>query len=228
MGMTEIKIVALLPMKDNSERVPNKNLKLFAGKPLYHTIVNTLVKSKYIKQIIVDTDSEIIKNDLARNYKFIDIIDRPAEIQGDFIPMNSIIAYDISQLNSDFFIQTHSTNPLLTSETLDMAIEIFFNKRETYDSMFAVTRNQSRLYWKDGKPVNHNPSELLRTQDLEPIFEENSNFYIFSKVSFLNAGNRRIGLKPMMFEVDKIEATDIDDPQDFVIAEVLYNQLLRP
>lgn len=228
MGIKEINIVALLPMKGNSERIPNKNLKSFAGKPLYHTIVDTLVTSKYIKQIIVDTDSEAIKADIIRNYKFIDIINRPAEIQGDFTPMNSIIAYDISQTNSEFFLQTHSTNPLLTIESLDKAIEIFYDHKTTHDSLFSVTRIQSRLYWKDGKSVNHNPNELLRTQDLEPIFNENSNFYIFSKLSFSNAGNRRIGLRPLMFEVDKIEATDIDEPQDFIIAEALYNQIRQP
>lgn len=225
--MMAIKMVALLPMKGNSERVPNKNLKLFSGKPLYHIIVKTLTKSKYINQIVVDTDNEGIKNDIKTNFKFIDIIDRPDEIKGDFIPMNSIIAYDITQLNSDYFIQTHSTNPLLTVETIDKAIEFFISKLESFDSLFAVTRIQSRLYWKDGKPINHDPLELLRTQDLEPLFEENSNFYIFSRSSFFNTCNKRIGLKPIMFEIDKIEATDIDEPQDFLIAEALYNHLRR-
>jgi CMP-N-acetylneuraminic acid synthetase len=78
------------------------------------------------------------------------------------------------------------------------------------------------LYWQDGSPVNHNPTELLRTQDLPPVFEENSNFFIFSKTSFEEAGKKRIGLKPKMFEVNKIEAVDIDNPEDFIIAEQLY------
>ena len=84
---------------------------------------------------------------------------------------------------------------------------------------------QTRLYKADGQAYNHNPEELLRTQDLEPLFEENSNFYIFTKESFLNSGKKRIGIKPFMFEIDKIEAVDIDEPQDFVIAESLYKLL---
>ena len=85
--------------------------------------------------------------------------------------------------------------------------------------------SQTRLYWKNGTAINHNPSELLRTQDLPPVYEENSNFYIFSKDSFNNCGNNRIGLTPQMFEIDKIEAVDIDNPHDFIIAENLYNFL---
>ena len=88
--------------------------------------------------------------------------------------------------------------------------------------MFGVTKVQTRFYDKDAKPINHNPQELLRTQDLEPLYEENSNFYIFSKESFKNSDNKRIGLKPKIFEVNKLEAVDIDEPEDFILAELLY------
>ena len=115
-----------------------------------------------------------------------------------------------------------ATNPLLTSATLDRAIETYFSNLDEYDSLFSVTRLQSRLSGQDGSPVNHNSDELIRTQDLSPIFEENSNFYIFSKNSFNNAKKNRIGLKPQMFEVDKLEAIDIDEQQDFELAEILY------
>ncbi len=136
--------------------------------------------------------------------------------------MNEIIAYDLIQLEGDHFLQTHSTNPLLTSATLDRAIETYFSNLDEYDSLFSVTRLQTRMYWQDGSPVNHNRNELIRTQDLPPIFEENSNFYIFSKESFQHAGNNRIGFKPQLFEIDKLEAIDIDDLQDFELAEMLY------
>lgn len=224
MSIEEISISALIPMKANSERVPNKNLKLFNGLPLYHAIVKTLVSSKYLKYITVNTDSELIKKDLVDNFPFIQIIDRPQDLQGDFVSMNRIIENDISIIPSKYFLQTHSTNPLLTTETLDKSIETFFINKEKYDSLFSVTRLQSRFYWENGQPINHDPKELLRTQDLSPIFEENSNFYIFSKESFLKAGNKRIGRNPLMFEIDKLEAVDIDEIQDFTIAESLYKQ----
>lgn len=216
-------VTALLPMKGHSERVPNKNMREFNGAPLYHAVMRSLVASKYIDKVVIDTDSALIAEDAKKNFgeKAI-IIDRPQEIQGDFVSMNDIIAYDLSQLDGDHFMQTHSTNPLLTTKTIDEAIERYFKKLENFDSVFAVTKVQTRFYDKDAKPVNHDPKELIRTQDLEPLYEENSNFYIFSKASFASSGQRRIGTKPQMFEVGKLEAIDIDEPEDFELAKLMY------
>jgi len=218
-----MRIKALLPMKGNSERVKNKNMRDFNGKPLYHAIMNSLLSSKYIEKVVINTDSNIISKDAKTNFgdKII-IINRPKEIQGDFVSMNDIINYDLSKLDGEVFLQTHSTNPLLRSETIDKAIEKYFNDLDKFDSLFGVTKVQTRFYDKDANPINHNPEELLRTQDLEPYYEENSNFYIFSKEAFRNAGNKRIGLKPQIFEVNKLEAVDIDEPEDFKLAELLY------
>jgi CMP-N-acetylneuraminic acid synthetase len=222
-----MKLIALLPMKKHSERVLNKNIKLFGGKPLYHIIMQSLMESEYIERIAINTDSHHIAEDAQRHFERVRIIFRPEEIQGDFVPMNEIIAYDLGRLDGEHFLQTHSTNPLLRPQTIDKAIKIYFNDLNKFDSLFSVTRMQTRFYWSNGKPVNHNPQELLRTQDLPPVFEENSNFYIFSKTSFLNAGNNRIGLKPQMFEIDKLEAIDIDEPQDFDLAEILYTKKMK-
>ena len=213
---------ALLPMKGNSERLINKNLKSFNGLPLYHSIIYSLLAISAIDKIIINTDSEEIKNDALNNFSFVKIIDRPVEIQGDYVPMNKIIEHDLNIVDGEHFIQTHATNPLLEPETVHRAIERYFNSLANCDSLFSVTKLQTRLYCKDGSPINHNPSELLRTQDLPPVYEENSNFYIFSKDSFRRAGNNRIGLNPQMFEVPKLEAIDIDEPEDFVLAETLY------
>lgn len=216
-------MIALLPMKGHSERVPNKNMRNFAGKPLYHAIVNSLLAAKNISKVVIDTDSEVIKADALSSFERVQIIDRPKEICGDFVSMNEIIKHDISILKEEQnFIQTHSTNPLISGSTIDKAIDEYLKNISKYDSLFSVTRIQSRLYWKDGKAINHNPAELLRTQDLPPVFEENSNFYIFSRNSFVAANDKRIGLKPQMFEVNKLEAVDIDYEEDFLLAEMLY------
>jgi CMP-N-acetylneuraminic acid synthetase len=222
-------ITALLPMKGHSERVPDKNMRNFGGKPLYHAVLNSLLKSQYITQVIINTDSEIIKKDVINNFNKVRVIDRPENIRGDFVSMNNIIAYDISQIESEHFLQTHSTNPLLKTETINAAIETYFTKlTEGYDSVFSVTRIQSRLYWENGTAINHNPNELLRTQDLPPVFDENSNFYIFSRKSFVANNNKRIGIKPFMFEMNKLEAIDIDTEDDFILAELLYkHQLIK-
>lgn len=220
-----MKVTALLPMKGNSERVPNKNMKDFNGAPLYHAIMKSLLASKYIDQVVINTDSVKISEDATAAFgDRVVIVNRPVEIQGDMVSMNDIIAYDIARLEGEHFLQTHSTNPLLTTETIDHAIETYFESLDKNDSVFGVTRLQTRLYDKNAQPVNHNPQELLRTQDLEPLFEENSNFYIFSKKSFAEAGEKRIGLHPKIVEVNKLEAVDIDEPEDFELAELLYKK----
>ena len=208
-------------MKGNSERVVNKNLKDFCGKPLYHSIVSSLVVCDYIHKIVINTDSDKIKEDVSKFFPEIIIIDRPSEIQGDYVSMNKIIHYDLSIIDGEHFIQTHSTNPLLSSRTIDKAIKCYFDQIDSYDSLFTVTRLQTRLYDEHKKPVNHNPKTLERTQDLEPLFEENSNLYIFSKSSFYKAGSERIGLNSTFFETEKIESIDIDTNEDFFIAESL-------
>ena len=220
------KITVLIPMKGNSERVANKNLKLFNGKPLFHAIIDELITSKYIKKVIINTDSDLIAESAINTYQdFVSIHKRPKNIQGDFVSMNKIIEYDLNNSDSDIYIQTHSTSPLLAIKSLDAAIEKMINKATDFDSIFSVTKIQTRFYDKNGNPFNHDPKELLRTQDLEPLFEENSGFYIFTKESFKNADNKRIGLRPLMFEIDKIEAIDIDEPSDFIIAETLHKLL---
>ena len=219
-------VTLLLPMKGNSERVPNKNLKLFNGKPLFHAIIDELINSKYINKVIINTDSDLIAKSAINTYKdFVSIHTRPKNIQGDFVSMNKIIEYDLNNSDSDIYIQTHSTSPLLAIKSLDVAIEKMISKATDFDSIFSVTKIQTRFYDKNGNPFNHDPKELLRTQDLEPLFEENSGFYIFTKESFKNADHKRIGLRPLMFEIDKIEAIDIDEPSDFIIAETLHKLL---
>lgn len=223
------KIVALLPMKGNSERVPNKNLKDFCGKPLYHLVLETLLASKYITQVVINTDSKNIKQDVEKHFDPRVIIhNRSEEIQGDYVSMNKVIASDISKYKADLYVQTHSTNPLLKTASIDSAIEKMINHQaeENVDSIFSVTKIQTRLYDQNGNAFNHNPNELIRTQDLPPLFEENSNFFIFTEESFQKSGGKRIGNHPEMFEIDKLEAVDIDEPQDFIIAQALY-KLLR-
>ena len=104
MAKEKLKIAALVPMKKNSERVPNKNMKLFNGKPLYHAIINTLLKSTYIDSIYIDTDSDLIINDVQINFPTINIINRPIELQGDFVSMNEIINHNLTILMIHYFL----------------------------------------------------------------------------------------------------------------------------
>ena len=207
-------------MKEHSERVANKNIRDFCGKPLYHYILKSLEACPYVSQIYIDTDSQFIANDAPKHFD-VQIIERPMELRSDFTPMNEIILYDLSVIEGDYFLQTHSTNPLLRTETITRAIETFLHSLPKYDSLFSVTRLQTRLWDAQGRPINHDPNVLLRTQDLPPIYEENSNLYIFTRAN-LETRRNRLGERPMMFEIDALEAYDIDEELDFRIAEYLY------
>lgn len=214
-------ITALLPMKGHSERIKDKNIRPFNEKPLFLHILETLHNTPQITKIIINTDSEVIAT-MATEYTKVTIHKRPKELCGDFVSMNNILAYDIAQVNETHFLQTHSTNPLLRSETIEKAVNKYFdNLKIDKDSLFSVTRHQARFYSSEENAINHNPIELIRTQDLPPIYEENSNLYIFSKDSFKKADNKRIGNRPLLFEINKLEAVDIDEHEDFLLAEAI-------
>lgn len=218
------KIIALLPMRHHSERVPGKNYRLLAGKPLYHHIINTLIDVPEIDSILVDTDSPVILEGLAEHFPEVLTLSRPEYLRGDLVPMNDILLHDTSVVDADYYLQTHSTNPLLRSGTISEAIKSFINHLPEYDSLFGVTRLQTRLWDGDGNPINHDPGVLLRTQDLPPVYEENSCIYIFQKDKLVLRRNR-LGEHPLMFEIPAVEALDIDEELDFIVADTLYRQM---
>jgi len=210
------KIKALVPMKGHSERVPSKNIRLIEGRPLFHWILESLSKSQYIDEIIINTDSDEIADNACTNFD-VTILKRPEKLCGDMVSMSPLIKYDISQTSGNLFLQTHSTNPLVKTETIDKAIETFY-KLSDHDSLFTVTPMWTRIFWKDGRPINHDPDNLIRTQDLDPIYEENSCLYIISRDIF-NQRENRLGFKPKMMAMDPIESIDIDEDHDFELAE---------
>lgn len=221
--MTTPRIVALVPMRDQSERVPGKNYRTLAGAPLFHHILQALQSCRGIAEIAVDTDSPSIKAGLAEHFPAVRVIERPEHLRAGEVPMNEILLHDTAQIPADYYLQTHSTNPLLRSQTIDAAIDAFVNALPDADSLFSVTGLQTRLYDVEGKAVNHDPKELLRTQDLPPIYEENSCIYIFGRASLVEHGHR-IGTKPLMFPIPRNEAWDIDEELDFQIADFLMQQ----
>lgn len=216
-------IVALVPMRHHSERVIGKNYRDFGGKPLYAHIIQTLTDCPQISKIVVDTDSPDILNGVAEQFPQVILLKRPDHLRAGTTPMNDVLLHDISQVKGDFYLQTHSTNPLLKTETVQNAIQLFLEQYPVYDSLFGVTRWQTRLWNQLALPVNHNPAILLRTQDLPPIYEENSNIYIFTEET-LRRKHNRIGERPLMFEIPRLEAMDIDEPLDFEVAEFLYKK----
>jgi CMP-N-acetylneuraminic acid synthetase len=220
------RIVALVPMRHHSERVPGKNYRPFCGKELYHHIIETLLDCELIDEVVINTDSPIIMKNAPQHFPQIRLIERPQHLKDDAVPMNDVLLYDVTQVESDYYLQTHSTNPLLSTETVTRAICLFLDNCPSYDSLFSVTRIQTRLWDGMGRAINHNPAILLRTQDLPPIYEENSCLYIFSR-STLETRHNRIGRQPLMFEIDAEQAWDIDNETDLRIAEFLYCERMK-
>lgn len=218
-------LVALVPMRHHSQRVPGKNYRPLAGKPLYQHIIEALLNVPEITAILVDTDSEPVMDGLARNFPQVRVIPRPEHLRAPEIPMNEILAYDTAHIEAEFYLQTHSTNPLLRAETLSAAIRRFLAVYPAFDSMFSVTRLQTRLWDQLTRPINHNPAILLQTQDLPPVYEENSCFYLFTRANLL-ARRNRLGERPLMFEIPRLEAVDIDEEADFEIADLLMRRRL--
>jgi len=222
--MRNIKIIALMPMKGVSERVQNKNMRLFNGQPLCSIMLDKLCASSLIDKVIVNTDSVEIKAFIENRYKNVVVIERPPYLLGHDVSMNKIIDYDINLFPADLYLQTHSTNPLLKEETITAAIQTFIDGKPKKDSLFSVTRFQTRFYHESGEALNHDPEVLIKTQDLPVMYEENSCIYLFTKEAF-EKNKRRIGDNPILFEMEQIEAVDIDVEEEFVLAEKLHKVL---
>jgi CMP-N-acetylneuraminic acid synthetase len=217
------RVVALLPMKGHSERIKGKNFRSFCGKPLFRWILDTLLSLSEIDLVVINTDVTSTFEELGiHRLPRVQLRERKTALCGDLISMNLVLEDDIAAAPADLYVMTHSTNPLLQAGTIARAIATFVEKRAggEADSLFTVSRFQSRFYGFDGRPINHDPANLVRTQDLEPLFEENSNLYVFTADSF-HAARARIGSRPMMFETPRIESVDIDDQEGWELAEAI-------
>lgn len=222
-SVTRPLVAAFVPMRHSSERVVGKNYRPLGGRPLFHHILATLLAVPLIDRVVIDTDSPLIAADARQAFGSVEIIDRPEALRGGDIPMNDVLLHDVDVVAADLYVQTHSTNPLLRSETIEAALQTFLDARDRYDSLFTVTPLQTRLWTEDGHALNHDPSVLLRTQDLPPVMEENSCLYVFDGATLRRRQNR-IGDRPLLFPIAAEEAWDIDEELDWTIVEVLYER----
>jgi CMP-N-acetylneuraminic acid synthetase len=220
---TNPSIAALVPMRHSSERVPGKNYRDFAGKPLFFHITESLLQCKLISQVVIDTDSPMVIDLCKEHFPQITILERPEHLRDGSIAMNDVLLNIIDQVPADFYLQTHSTNPILAPDTIQKGIEKFYEIYPMYDSLFSVTRKQVRYWDPLARPLNHNQNILLRTQDLPPVYEENSCMYLFTK-DILERKHNRIGDRPYLYEMPEIEAQDIDVELNFLVAEFLFKQ----
>jgi CMP-N-acetylneuraminic acid synthetase len=216
-----MKTVAVVPMKLNNERLPGKNTKSFQnGKPLFQYILSTLRDVKNIDDIYVYCSNESIKDMLPDGIKY---LKRDEKFDTSTTKMNEILKAFSNEVHSDLYVLAHATAPFIKSQSIDEALEKVLSGE--YDSAFSVKALHEFL-WKDGKPFNYDLAAIPRTQDLEPLYQETSGFYIFNNET-INKYNRRIGMNPYLKEVSEIESVDIDNPEDFDIADAIYNMQLN-
>lgn len=212
-----MKKIAVVPMKLNNSRLPQKNTKSFTnGKPLCHYILSTLLSVEEIDEIYVYCSNPDIVNYIPDGVKY---LKRSELLDQDSTKMNEVLLAFAKEIPADIYIMTHTTAPFITKESIQKGLKSVISRK--YDSSFAVRKLQDFI-WKDGKPFNYDLNNIPRTQDLPPLYEETSGFYIY-KSEIIMEFNRRIGNNPYIVEVGQIESIDIDELEDFIIADAIYN-----
>lgn len=215
-----MKIVAIVPMKLNNRRLPQKNTKSFTnGKPLCQYILDTLLTVNCIDETYVYCSDPSIQSYLPNGIKY---LKRSSSLDRDTTKMNEILYCFAKEIPADIYVMTHTTAPFITKDSIEKGINAVLEAG--HDSAFAAEKVQDFL-WKNGLPVNYELDNIPRTQDLEPIYKETSGFYIY-KNEVISKLNRRIGNNPFIVEVNEIESIDIDEPEDFILADAVYNYML--
>ena len=213
-------IVAMVPIKLNSERVKEKNLRpFFDGKPLVQFILEALKGSKRVDEIYVYCSSERIKEYLIDGVKF---LKRPDYLDLNTANCNDIIREFMKEVDADYYVVSHATGPFTKSESIDKCIDIVVGSNQ-YDSAFTVEKIQTFM-WENGKPMNFDVDHFPRTQDLPPVYMETSGAFVFPKWVF-EKYNRRVGVKPCLVEVEPLESLDIDTEYDMTVAQAIYKYI---
>jgi CMP-N-acetylneuraminic acid synthetase len=211
------RIVAFVPIKLNSERLPNKNILEINGFPLCYHIFKTLSDINLVDEVYVYCSNEIIKEYIPEGVKF---LKRDSLLDGDKVKGYDIYNSFINEIDADIYILAHTTSPFIKSTTIINSMNKMLN--EGYDSAFSAEKIQT-FAWYNNSPINYKLDDIPRTQDLEPVYIETSGFYMFEKEIFTKH-KRRIGFNPFIQKVDYIEAVDIDTKEDFDYAISLINK----
>lgn len=216
-----MKTVALIPIKLGSKRVPGKNTKpFFDGTPLMSFIQQTCLDAKNIDEVYVYCSDDAVIPYVLPGVRY---LKRPEYLDGDSINANDFIREFMKSVDADIYVNAHTTSPFAKHETIEELVDKVASGE--YDSAFCAEPIRTFM-WENGKPINFDPDHFPRTQDLPMIYGETSIAYVFTKDSFTKH-NRRLGSHPFIKEVSKIEAIDIDYPEDFEIANAIYKEVIK-
>lgn len=222
-------MTVFLPCRAGSERIPHKNTKAFAGIEggLVRLKLQTLLTIEDVDLIVVSTnDFEVIRIAESFENTRIQIDLRPEHLATSATSTDDLINYVPNIVAEDDIIWTHVTSPFLTKKSLINAIQIFKEDNE-FDSVMSVNKVQTFLWSKTGA-VNYDRSKEKwpRTQTIEPLYEINSGFFISKRSNYLKL-NDRIGNSPYLFATSGYESLDVDWPEDFELAEMIYKQKIN-
>ena len=212
-------VTAIVPIREESQRLPRKNFRDFNGEPLYYWILDTLSSVEEVDRVVINTNSEEIMTEAPAQFD-VEISERPERFYGDDTTQN-IVQYEVDRVETDIYLQTFCTNPLLKPESIAGAVRKFID--ESCDSLFTVTGYQKRMYTLSLDPVNHDPHDRVPTQKLSPVYEDNSNAYLFTDDVVEKTGDR-MGTNYAVYETGEIESLDIDTKSDFEMAEYFHKR----
>ena len=216
-----MKIVAIVPMKLNNRRLPQKNTKRFTnGKPLCSYILSTLLEIDKIDEVYEYCSNPEITEFIPNKVKF---LQRSESLDKDTTSMTEVLTCFTKEVPADIYVMMHTTAPFISKESIQKGLESVVSGK--YDSSFAAKKLQDFL-WMEGKPFNYTLDNIPRTQDLQPIYEETSGFYIYTH-DVMTELHRRIGENPFIVEIGEIESIDIDEAEDFIIADAVYNHIFK-
>ncbi|MBR5877219.1 MAG: acylneuraminate cytidylyltransferase family protein [Alistipes sp.] len=209
-----MKRVAFVPIRLNSQRVEGKNLRELGGRPMMTYLLESLVKAENIDEVYVYCSNPLVEALLPEGVKFLR--------RSESLDQNTTLGREIydaftTEVEADIYILAHATSPFIRTSTLEQAVSAV--ESGEYDSAFSAEKIQTFAWWQ-GEPLNYSLENIPRTQDLEPIFVETSAFFVF-KNELWTKEHRRIGHKPYIAVTDRIESMDIDNPDDFTLAEAI-------
>ena len=211
-----MKIVAIMPIKLKNERCPGKNTRNLGNKPLLQYELDNLKATSLCDSINVYCSDEAVVPYLPEGVNF---IKRPEVLDLPTSNFTQIFESFMNIVDADIYVYAHATAPFISVNTMRQCIEAV--KCGNYDSAFCAVKLQDYL-WQDGEPLNFDATNVPRTQDLRPIYQETSGVYVFTKEVYKKY-KRRVGKKPFIKEVSFKEAVDIDNPEDFDLAEVMVS-----
>ena len=215
-----MRVVAFVPIKLNNQRLPGKNTKYLNGRPLCQYMFETLSNVRRLDERYAYCSDEAIAPYIPEG---IELLKRDPYLDGFQVKGLEIIARFVQDVDADVYVLAHVTQPFTKPSSIERGLEKVLSGE--YDSAFSAVKFQD-YFWQDGKPINYDPKDIVRTQDLDPIFMEVGSFFIFRKEVFTKLG-QRIGEKPYICEVDQFEAVDIDTAEDFEFAEAVAEHLAK-